>query len=212
MHVCDCHWCQWCYRGSDCEVKHNELWQYILNDCCSIRKPNRPCILCETVFVSATSRNLSLEQESATIYPSFRNLDKCNVAFRRFNSAVKPIVIDMNDIESSAETIKAIVRGSKPGGEVILINNAGVCRTENTAEALMDSLTVNCLSPVHLSELLVSEHSTLDMMELGNRLVVINVSSGDGELLFLHSEIASKIMAISNFEVRRLYDKIYDDM
>lgn len=126
--------------------------------------------------------------------------------------------MDMESIVSSLSVLQSLLESDKTDKmdksgrsdkknleRLILINNAGVCLEGNTQDVLLESLTVNCLSPVSICELLISKFQARDDAGddgKGGQLTIINVSSGEGELLFLHSDIQDKVAAIGNYEVR----------
>lgn len=106
-------------------------------------------------------------------------------------------------------TIYDNLKTDEDDNRVLLINNAGVCLEGNNLASLKESLNVNCLGPAILTEIFISKYSTMNEMNptieniMKNQLVVINVSSGEGELAFLHSDIQKKISSIETYKVRR---------
>lgn len=89
--------------------------------------------------------------------------------------------------------------------EYVLINNIGIGLSGHTQTALIKSLRINCLATVSVSEFLVDRlrkwlvsHSTRP------KLTVINVSSGDGELVFLYSNIRQQIESLDSIKVSNI--------
>ena len=106
----------------------------------------------------------------------------------------------------------------------VLINNAGVCCSNNTFDSMKKSLLVNCLAPALLTFNFIHQyllHTTiyadqpneLQMVAItrkvprNSRLTVVNVSSGDGELLYLDSTIREKLLGIKSIEVSYIFSK-----
>lgn len=71
--------------------------------------------------------------------------------------------------------------------DLLLVNNAAVCLRGTSPQIVRKSLLVNTLGPI----LLVQE--LMRRMGEGERVTVVNVSSGDGELANLHSSLARDI-------------------
>lgn len=88
-----------------------------------------------------------------------------------------------------------------PPPHSILINNAGVCVEGNTLSALQTSLAVNCRGPALLAEALINNYGQRQDRSCDGRLTIINVSSGEGELLFLHSDVQRDLQNIHSIEV-----------
>jgi NAD(P)-dependent dehydrogenase (short-subunit alcohol dehydrogenase family) len=117
------------------------------------------------------------------------------------SSQVIPFIINMLDTNSISADIQDIFEDKIMNNRLLLVNNAGVCLEGCTIEALKESLEVNCIGPAFLSEVFLN-YANIDRKELGNQISIINVSSGDGELVFLHSEIQRQINALETYEVR----------
>jgi NAD(P)-dependent dehydrogenase (short-subunit alcohol dehydrogenase family) len=113
---------------------------------------------------------------------------------------VFPFIIDMLDTHSISADIQGIFEDKVVNRRLLLINNAGVCLEGCTIEAMKESLKVNCLGPAFLCEMFLN-YANNDHKEFGNQISIINVSSGDGELVFLHSEIQRQINAIETYKV-----------
>jgi NAD(P)-dependent dehydrogenase (short-subunit alcohol dehydrogenase family) len=82
--------------------------------------------------------------------------------------------------------------------EIVLINNAGTCLPGSTHEALKRSLNVNAIAPLTLSQRLIA---CVDKMGMHNTAVtILNVSSGDGELALLHTDLSARVKELSTIE------------
>lgn len=142
---------------------------------------------------------------SAKLLPTYRDGGRLDTATEEFNlnsfSNIVPLIMDMNDIKSNLQPLSDLIFLNKSVRKLVLINNAGVCLEGNTRNILQESLDVNCLSPIYLSELLIKEFSSPSHLMNGDQLTIINISSGDGELVYLHTDIERKISAIKTFQV-----------
>lgn len=78
------------------------------------------------------------------------------------------------------------------GGVDILINNAAICIPGWSKDVVKTTLRTNLLGPVALINGLVP-----DMLQR-DQGIVINISSGDGELVYLHSELQAAICAVES--------------
>lgn len=116
------------------------------------------------------------------------------------SSQIIPFIINMLDTNSISADIQNVFGDKIMSNRLLLVNNAGVCLEGCTIEALKESLEVNCIGPAFLSELFLN-YANIDDKEFCNQISIINVSSGDGELVFLHSEIQRQINAIETYKV-----------
>ena len=96
----------------------------------------------------------------------------------------------MNDLSA----LQSVVAASNHE-QLIIINNAGVCLEGNSRSVLQETLRVNCLFPAQLIGMFVNRS------EAEAELVVVNVSSGDGELSYLHSDIERRISSLETYQV-----------
>ena len=86
--------------------------------------------------------------------------------------------------------------------KVYLFNNAAVCLAGNTLCAIKESLMVNAVSPVQLSLSLIQQLSSLGR---GTDIHILNISSGEGESVFLNSGIATELAVISTLDELKDY-------
>ena len=93
---------------------------------------------------------------------------------------------------------------------VILVNNAAISLPTTDHQSLISTLTVNCYAPYLLTQALIqyilSNENDLSISNdnkksLSRRLTVVNVSSGDGELVYLSSYIQREIISIHTLKV-----------
>lgn len=136
------------------------------------------------------------------VYPTYRNAGKLNQAglqqktdgSRIFPVNVSPMFINILDLSNDLEAIRSVV-SAKKYEQLVIINNAGVCLEGNSHSILQETLQVNCLFPARLIE------TFYNGMDAGKKLVVINVSSGDGELSYLHRDIERRISSLETYQV-----------
>ena len=76
----------------------------------------------------------------------------------------------------------------------ILINNAAVCETGWTGEVIERTLATNVLGPLSLMRML------LPTMRKRRRPRVINLSSGDGELVYLSTSLQTQMSSVTDEE------------
>jgi short-subunit dehydrogenase len=149
-------------------------------------------------------RNLSSKIPAVKVFPTYRNAGKLNQAglqlatdgSKDFAANVVPLIIDILDTLNDFAALESIV-AANTYQRLIILNNAGVCLEGNTRSILQETLQVNCLFPASLSE------AFFDRMGAGKELIVVNVSSGDGELSYLHSDIERKITGLETFQVSK---------
>jgi len=110
---------------------------------------------------------------------NYKNFE-CNLERPQLDDAINNIVFD-DDLTS-----------------VLLINNAAVCVGGNSLDDLKSSLAVNTIAPIKLSWLLAEK---ITQMRGISRYCIINVSSGDGELLYLNSQYQDIVKKISKLHV-----------
>jgi short-subunit dehydrogenase len=137
------------------------------------------------------------------IFATYRSAEKLKSASEKFSANtsnkitpnITQLIIDLDDLTSASQTFE-ILAAAKKIRRLILINNAGVCLEGNSQEFLEESLTVNCLSPAKLNDILTA----LTVRE-NIELTIVNVSSGEGELVFLASDIQKEIILLETHEV-----------
>lgn len=99
------------------------------------------------------------------------------------------------DFEECARHTVALFLAGEARNKV-LINNAAICVDDGLdSEVLKRTLLVNTITPTILSRHFATSHYHQKYAEK----TVINVSSGDGELLMLHSSLQEAISSLTNF-------------
>lgn len=99
---------------------------------------------------------------------------------------------------------------------IILINNAGICLSGLSLETMRNSIAVNTFMPIYLaSQLLNQWHPQVETICYPNenqlerlptkrrnrrRISVVNISSGDGEQVYLHPSVASVLFPTATSE------------
>lgn len=139
---------------------------------------------------------------AAEVFPTYRNAGKLNQAglqqkpdgSRVFPVNVTPLFINILDLSNDSEAIRSVV-ATKKYGQLVIINNAGVCLEGNSRSILQETLQVNCLFPARLIE------TCRIGIDAEQKLVVVNVSSGDGELSYLHRDIERRISNLETYQV-----------
>lgn len=99
------------------------------------------------------------------------------------------VKLDLREVDESALSTSPLWSQSLSDEQNILINVAGVCLSGSTADVIHASLAVNAIKPIALTKSAILVHE---------RLTVINVSSGEGELAFLNSEVIHELNKISS--------------
>ena len=98
------------------------------------------------------------------------------------------------DASNRADVSSFFTRHQLQPSHLVVINNAGVCVDGQSATGLKASLDVNCWAPALLAEAAAAEAPE-------RNVTVVNVSSGDGELVYLHSDVARRVHALDSVEV-----------
>ena len=137
---------------------------------------------------------------ATTIFATYRTSSKCNLKDTAVDHpSIIPLLLDVNSdtIYNNALSDFFVNQPEMVASDhpFVLFNNAGVCLPGNTLSALQTSLLVNCWAPALLS------HALFRCPFTGHGRTVINVSSGEGELMLLHSEIQKQLQSIDNYEV-----------
>lgn len=138
--------------------------------------------------------------KATTIFATYRTSSKWNM---NNDPSIIPLLLDMNsDTKHNNKLSHFFINHPEivaSDQSFVLFNNAGVCLPGNTLSVLQTSLLVNCWAPALLS------HALFRCPFTGYGRTVINVSSGDGELMLLHSEIQKQLQSIGNYEVGTMY-------
>ena len=84
------------------------------------------------------------------------------------------------------------LRGQRVQSNVVLFNNAAVCLEGIDHPSLQESIQTNAIFPAYLAQQVVENIGS------EQNVTVVNVSSGDGELVFLNSEIRAQIESVAS--------------
>lgn len=148
------------------------------------------------------------------IFATYRDAEKLKSASIKFNanasngltSSITRLIINLEDLTSVSKTFETLT-SAETFGRLILINNAGVCLEGNSLELLEESLTVNCVSPAKINDILAALTARTNI-----ELTVVNISSGEGELVFLETGIQEKITLLETHEVKLSFESSNDSM
>lgn len=101
-------------------------------------------------------------------------------------------VLDLEDPQSIVTFCRQCLKAY--GEPSLLVNNAGLCLPGNDPGTYTRSLAANCLGPWWMAQglgLIPEGPLSVQGARRWHRGIVINVSSGDGELVCLHSALAT---------------------
>ena len=138
---------------------------------------------------STTSPDSSLSSNEDV----FIELDLLDLDAERISFFFNEVLTQIHSLQGSANT------------QLCLINNAAVFLPSKDKGAFITSLKVNVLGPLFLSSLLMKEFSSYKYTSSSLKLTIANISSGDGELLYLNSAIAEEIKNMESVEEVELY-------
>lgn len=109
-----------------------------------------------------------------------------------FVGQFSPVNMDVSTV--SVEDLSSITSGSS---HFVVFNNAGVCHKGSSAKIMKESLFVNSIAPIRIAQICL----TLGIANPNiKNITVINVSSGDGEIALLHSDIQQEISSLNTLE------------
>lgn len=104
------------------------------------------------------------------------------------------------DLERDESINKCItnVASSFENKSLILINAAGLYLQGASSDKMTKSINTNCIKPLSIARQLVQNNKFINFS-------VINISSGDGEICYLHNEIANSLKAIGDIDTLQLF-------
>lgn len=102
----------------------------------------------------------------------------------------------LTDVSAATEALSAVVGDLRTFESVLLLNNAGVCLAGSSLQTLETSIRVNAMAPVVLARYLLGCLSLLQPHP--PRLRVVNVSSGDGQLVYLDSTLSREVAGLDS--------------
>lgn len=128
------------------------------------------------------------------VIAGYRDKLKMDKLIHHTNHSIIPYRIDLRKLDDDILPLVGAVSRMTNDYHTLLLNNAGVCLEGSTFNSLRESLVVNAVSPITLSERIIQSCSSKV------RISIINISSGDGELSYLNSELQAIIDKICTME------------
>jgi NAD(P)-dependent dehydrogenase (short-subunit alcohol dehydrogenase family) len=140
------------------------------------------------------------------VFVGYRNVEKLRKLgwLNTENSAIIPMHVNFRE-DLVDQLVLPPVFTSERFPSFCLINNAGIFLEGRCHDAFKESLRVNCLAPAMLTEQVFSAEKQWDNDAADVSRTIVNISSGEGELIFLHSRLQRELQSIDSFEVGPLY-------
>ena len=136
----------------------------------------------------------------------FRSKSKCKT---NSNSMITNQILDLESLSLSSSSSSFPVNDSFFCDEnikhIILINNAGVCLPGNDMTTITRSLLVNTIAPIELAMLLLNDKRLKNDHKRDIEIVIVNISSGEGELVYLNSKIRKNLEMINDIDTWKKY-------
>ena len=176
-----------------------------------------------TIGASLADRAVvSLKYGTSSVVLSHRDAGKLRNMLKRLESVqqsndldavgITPLYCNLNQredalldadrgINSISEQITSLVEGmmSSAGSfeHIVLFNNAAVCPESSCSDkaVLRDALRINAIFPTLLTKELVASATIR-----GKNVTVVNISSGDGELAYLHPSIQDALSRVNTLD------------
>lgn len=164
------------------------LGRELISYACRPKKRNDVLLNYRPLHITATQRRINkswLEHECSLS-------DDCRIDF---------VKLDLRDVHDSYSL------DTVPQSTDILINAAGVCIAGKSRGAMEQSLMVNAQAPLRLAENLLSLREGKASSDGAAAVTVVNVSSGDGELCYLHSSVQDQLSQLQTIDELHLYIK-----
>ena len=127
------------------------------------------------------------------VYAGYRCIDKLSVLMERGKVLEREIKPFHDDLEKNPNNLPVLLNPN--GKSSVFVNNAAVCLKGSSRETLQKSIKINTISPLS---------RTMNLVHLTNtgNITIINVSSGDGDMVFLNTYLQRRFEGISNLPVR----------
>lgn len=191
------------------------VWFYVCTEACSgvIRSHRGPLfVVTGSTGVLGTSLCLQLARGDRfeEVYMGYRDDGRLAQTLSLISSVCSEEIVSQHfhpfrcDVHSSTgvdvQELVNLLPSTAGGGvrdkgkrRIVIINNAGVCIEGSSEGALQESLDVNALHPINFA------FELLDTQEMRDYdVTVLNISSGDGELAWLHSDLAELIAGLDS--------------
>jgi NAD(P)-dependent dehydrogenase (short-subunit alcohol dehydrogenase family) len=124
------------------------------------------------------------------------------------NKIKKRSAFELELYETDRLQLPTFLAGGPHPIHYILINCAGVCLPGSSAEVMERTIKINTISPIKLAKLAIQKYTRA--CEGRDLLSIVNVSSGEGELSFLHTRIAERIRSIQSItECDQYVEKLF---
>ena len=97
---------------------------------------------------------------------------------------------------------KLLARMEGRDRNIVLINNAGVFLQGSSVQAMKNSLSINAIKPAKLAICLndlVTKHNKSKSSDSQISLTIVNISSGDGEVVYLSPAIQAQVSNLDTF-------------
>ncbi len=149
------------------------------------------------------------------VYAGYRDFSKVKQLPQ--HTLLTPFPFDMDDIAIGLNTIESIIQKCS-SNEIILINNAAICQMGADQNILRETLHVNTLCPIKISKIVANQIKNFNQRHKDNiRLSIINISSGDGELVYFSTafrEELCRIKSVIELEdfIMTLHNREYEDL
>eukprot|EP01041_Mallomonas_annulata_P008371 gene8371-17252_t len=159
----------------------------------SITSPVKVVITGSTGILGSALTKICCEQ-NFNVHAGYRNWDKMNIISTKLNEhslQIIPLHMDYKDILSNNFSFKI----KNDTSHYIIFNNAGVCLKGSTYNNLFESLQINSLVPIKIITNVINEYYSHDC-----NISIINISSGDGELSFVHTDLQHKLLSLQSIE------------
>ena len=133
------------------------------------------------------------------VYAGYRNYHKMETLLIErlalYKELIRPFQFEVRKgIISTFPVIK------KDCNHFIHINNAGICHRGLSRSIFAQSIEVNSLAPIRLAQHIILNNS----IQTSCNISIINISSGDGEIVYLNSYLQRRLMDINSIEVRAI--------
>jgi NAD(P)-dependent dehydrogenase (short-subunit alcohol dehydrogenase family) len=151
------------------------------------------------VLGSSICDEIMSREPPVKLYVSYRDQGKAKAMIdrrrmKKSQTASRPQFFDF-DMAHVSETMNQAIPGfgsCDDADHQILINTIGVIHASASKEDLINQILINSLNPIILSQQLLRSRPIDKIMTM------LHLSSGDGEIVFLNSQIADELLAIEN--------------
>jgi NAD(P)-dependent dehydrogenase (short-subunit alcohol dehydrogenase family) len=122
---------------------------------------------------------------------------------------MKPFYLDLNNIDTTTNFYNMIFNHKhdifQNGNSIYLVNNAGICLSGCNEYIMKTSLSINTIGPIQLAIYLIEIYLKTNIASNNCSVNIINISSGEGELVCINSEIASQLKSMTTLPELDVY-------